>query len=353
MVPGTSRSFDVIVVGGGPAGSATAISCRKYGLSTLILESDPVHRERPGETLHPGVIALFRSLGVDEKVHKAGFLRHPGHVVRWGDRQYFHGYGQDERGEWLGFQATRAEMDGILLQRAAELGAEIARPARAVDLIREGSQLAGVRTASGAYGSSFLVDAGGGAHWLHRRLGLPLWEVSGRLVTRYGWCANEGMDRKHAAPEFTVCGCGWRWRAQVKPGLDAKVALDLENSASGAAAAMRLPGSRDVTWRIARPCAGPGYYLAGDAAFVLDPASSHGVLKALMSGMVIAAAIARNLSGEADDKESQADYCAWMETAFCRDAAALIELYSRFDPAPSWLKSARDAIRYISMNPCS
>jgi len=44
----------------------------------------------------------------------------------------------------------------------------------------------------------------------------------------------------------------------------------------------------DVTWTRVQPAARPGYLLAGDAAFVLDPASSHGLLKAIMSGMAAA-----------------------------------------------------------------
>jgi flavin-dependent dehydrogenase len=44
----------------------------------------------------------------------------------------------------------------------------------------------------------------------------------------------------------------------------------------------------DVTWRIISPAAGPGFFLVGDAVAVLDPASSHGVLKALMTGMMAA-----------------------------------------------------------------
>jgi hypothetical protein len=41
----------------------------------------------------------------------------------------------------------------------------------------------------------------------------------------------------------------------------------------------------DVSSSIANPTAGPGYFLAGDAASIVDPLSSHGILKALMSGM--------------------------------------------------------------------
>jgi flavin-dependent dehydrogenase len=58
----------------------------------------------------------------------------------------------------------------------------------------------------------------------------------------------------------------------------------------------------DVTWRaLVRP-SGIGYYVIGDAAAVLDPACSHGLLKALMSGMLTARCIVQSLQGARECK---------------------------------------------------
>src|SRR4051812_35168753 len=51
--------FDLAVVGGGPAGCAAAIWAAKCGLQTVLMEAREFPRKRPGETLHPGVEALF------------------------------------------------------------------------------------------------------------------------------------------------------------------------------------------------------------------------------------------------------------------------------------------------------
>jgi flavin-dependent dehydrogenase len=341
-----SGSFDVIIVGGGPAGAATAISCSQNGMRALLVEADPLPRQRPGETLHPGVESLFRSLGVDAQVRQAGFVSHDGHSVRCGQQTIFQPYGRDERGPWLGLQAMRSELDSILLAHAADAGAEILRPVRALAPILNGPRVKGVQTTAGDYSAPFLVDASGPGHWLQRKLGLPLLEVSGRLIALYGWDESEEFPGPLDRPEFEYCGCGWRWQAAVKPGLRAWVSLDLNGPGQRVA---KSAGASDVTWRIARPVAGRGYFLAGDAAFVLDPASSHGVLKALMSGILAASCIAR--AAEHGGDQIRSGYCAWMERQFCGDAVALIDRYSQLSPAPSWLESARDAVRYISISP--
>ena len=114
-----AESFDVIVVGGGPAGAAAAISSVNRGLSVCLVERDQFPRDRPGETLHPGVQPLLALLGVEAEVLAAGFLRHPGIWVGWNDKPNFQAFGHDvagflrHPGIWVGWNDTRRTVAGI------------------------------------------------------------------------------------------------------------------------------------------------------------------------------------------------------------------------------------------------
>src|SRR5215208_5974705 len=106
---------DVVVVGGGPAGSAAALWCVRQGLRVVLLEREQFPRHRPGETLPPGVEPVFAQLEVAEAIAAAGFTRHPGTWVSWDGPRRFDAFGFDSGGSWSGFQAPREELDNILL----------------------------------------------------------------------------------------------------------------------------------------------------------------------------------------------------------------------------------------------
>ena len=87
---------------------------------------------------------------------------------------------------------------------------------------------------------------------------------------------------------------------------------------------------------VERP-AGPGYVCVGDAACVLDPAASHGVLKALMSGMMAAHVIAERVAGGASGDQAIRAYTSWLTRLFRADVAALTELYRTHPFPPAWV----------------
>ncbi len=73
----------------------------------------------------------------------------------------------------------------------------------------------------------------------------------------------------------------------------------------------------------------------GDAAVILDPASSHGVLRAVMSGMFCAEIAAAIASGSLSENEALTAYRAWMEQQFDHDCERLRALYRRH-PSPTF-----------------
>ncbi|MCA1684734.1 MAG: FAD-dependent oxidoreductase, partial [Planctomycetia bacterium] len=78
-------------------------------------------------------------------------------------------------------------------------------------------------------------------------------------------------------------------------------------------------------------------FLAGDAAAVLDPASSHGVLRGVMSGMfaahLIEAILLRGLAPEAAARH----YAGWLRDGFVADVGRMRSLYSLLPRPPGWL----------------
>lgn len=159
-----SPNYDVVVIGGGPAGSAASIQCARAGLNVALIERLLFPRNHPGETLHPGIEPLLRQLDVWEEVLAADFPRHVGQWIQWAGQPRFEPFGVDENGLWLGFQAWRADFDAILLERARQVGVQVLQPCRALQAIVNNGRVRGVLTSQGAVRAHFVVDASGDRH---------------------------------------------------------------------------------------------------------------------------------------------------------------------------------------------
>jgi flavin-dependent dehydrogenase len=83
----------------------------------------------------------------------------------------------------------------------------------------------------------------------------------------------------------------------------------------------------DVSWRHVLQQAGPGYFLAGDAGAVLDPASSNGVIRALMTGIGAVRHLLK-IAGDGSEKREIAEYSRWTLDWHKRDQERLSQLYS-------------------------
>ena len=333
----SSSDADVLVVGGGPGGSAAAITCANAGLRVTLLERARFPRPAPGETLHPGVEPIFTRLGVSDAVLRASFLRHEGQWVTWDRPRTFQRFGEDGNGPWRGFQAWRATLDAILLDHARSVGAAILQPCTVHGPVLERSRLVGLVTSEGTVRAPVTIDASGSAQWLARRLGLPTDRLSRQLVAWYGYAA--GASRRDSnAPELVADASGWTWMSPVRRGVHHWTRLSLDDWRPSADwLPMGLRGTRvllaakgaNVTWRIVRPCAGRGFFLVGDAAGVLEPVSSHGVLRALMSGMMAGRSAMAVLEGRQTTASVTRRYHLWLSTWFRYDIVRLREAYAQ------------------------
>lgn len=329
-------SADVIIIGGGPGGTAAAISCAQRGARVVILEGESFPRHRPGETLHPGIEPLLQQLGVAEQVLQAGFLRHEGNWVQWDGERRFVPFGADAGGPWRGFQVWRAEFDAILLERAKSLGVQVRQPCRAERPILKGNRIAGVVTSDGEIHASFVVDATGRKQWLARKMDLQVNTYSPRLIARFGYVEGDCPIRDDA-PAIVADNKGWTWTARVRPQVYQWTRLSFDKEAvepdwlpeefRGLKPLGKMSGA-EMTWRATAQPAGRGYFLVGDAAAVLDPASSHGVLKAIMSGMMAGHLLPQIIQGKQREDHATAGYCKWIRDWFEHDVGELTKLYS-------------------------
>lgn len=133
---------DVLVIGGGPAGSTMAYYLAEAGLDVLILEKDTFPRNHPGESLVPFCYGIFEELGVLDKF-KNTFVRKPG--VRFLNRDAsevttycFKNIIKGE--EHLSFHVWRYEFDHLLLQNAEEKGAKVRQNCKVTGIHQEEDQ---------------------------------------------------------------------------------------------------------------------------------------------------------------------------------------------------------------------
>jgi flavin-dependent dehydrogenase len=336
---------DVVIIGAGPAGAAAAILCAQRGLRVALLEQAVFPRKRPGETLQPGAELLLQQLGVADAVQAAGFLRHTGHWVQWGGARQFSAFGQGATGPERGFQIPRDVLDGLLLCRAIESGVRVVQPCHVLKVIKDQQRVCGVQTRQDDFTAPQVIDASGASSWLSRQLQLRWRRFSPPLIAHYGYAAG-------ASPEDEIfCGIeadplGWYWTAKIDEYLFHWTRLNFfpDNKAQGIPPATfkHLTASgpargADVTWRVCQQAAGDGFFIAGDAAFVLDPAASQGVLKALMSGMMAAHAVIQARSTPWHELSIQQQYQQWLNEWFNRDRRRMCELYRAHPFPPTWL----------------
>src|SRR6516165_7173943 len=143
-------NVDLIVIGGGPAGSTLAALVAKCGHRVLLLEGLQFPRHKIGESLLPSSIHQFAALlGVREKMEQAKFPRKYGGTFRWGAAHDAWGFkfadGGAPSGRDFAYQVERSMFDLILLHNAREKGAVVRENCSVRRLLRdEGGRVVGV-----------------------------------------------------------------------------------------------------------------------------------------------------------------------------------------------------------------
>lgn len=368
----STTDFDVVVIGGGPAGSTTAGFLAQAGLRVAVVEKEHFPRYHIGESLLSATMPIFDALGVMPDIERAGFIKKPGGTFLWGSRSepwsFF--FREDPGGRPHAYHVLRSQFDEILLRHAAKVGA-VVHEGWQVNRV-EFSEHVTVDMASDQGESRTLVchrvvDSSGQAALLGRRDGLRTFDTFFKNLAVFGYY--EGAERLAGELEGNILSAtsrdGWLWFIPLHDGttsigavVDAKAFGS--QAAEGADAlyqrliegcplvAQRLAKARMVSpVRIIRDysyCSdqfyGPGYLLAGDAACFIDPVFSTGVHLACMAGFLASRALVTILEG-GDEVSALKDYDSRYRTAFERYRRFLYFFYDHHADPDSYFWQAR------------
>jgi geranylgeranyl reductase family protein len=324
-----TNNFDVIVMGGGPAGSSVASILAREGRSVVLFEKEQFPRHHIGESLMTDTFWTFQRMGILEKLKQSPFVRK--YSVQFANPQGkesrpFYFFEANHHESAVTWQVTRAVFDQMLIEHAAEQGATVYQKTQVKQVLFEGDRAVGVEAlmADGSlrkFGARVVIDATGQSAMLSNKFRWRLRDPKLKKAVLFSY-----FKGAHREPDLnggatlvlrTQPGSnGWFWYIPLENDITSVgVVADPEYLVKGRGQDLakifneeiekcepcrrRVEGSErvdkiysilDYSYR-SKHNAGPGFILIGDAYGFLDPIYSSGVLLALKMAELAADAI--------------------------------------------------------------
>ncbi|WP_316781424.1 tryptophan 7-halogenase [Streptomyces sasae] len=388
-MPSENEDYDLIVVGGGPAGStaATAVALRRHRV--LLLERETFPRYQIGESLLPATVhGLCRLLGVADEVARAGFTLKRGGTLRWGrdPEPWQFSFAMTPRlpePTATAFQVERSRFDEILLRNAERVGVEVREgsPVRRVlsggdDRVRgvEYTDRDGTRRTAHA---RFVIDASGNTSRIHGRVGgARVYSDFFRNLAVFGYYAG---GRRLPAPNSGNIFCaafdaGWLWYIPLRDDLTSvgaviapehyaavqddphaawqnmiKACPEVDRLLTDVPVATEPPYDqvrvrKDYSYWKASLWS-PGMALVGDAACFVDPVLSSGVHLATYGALLAARAVNSALDGSVPEERGFAEFEARYRREYGVFYEFLIAFYDMERNEDSYFWSAKKITR--------
>ncbi|MEE9337330.1 MAG: NAD(P)/FAD-dependent oxidoreductase [Methylococcaceae bacterium] len=338
------KNCDVLVIGGGPAGSSAATHLAQAGIDVVLLERSTFPRNQVGESLIPHIWKFTDMTGVTEKIEQEGFLAKAGGITVWDDKIHqimFSDFGYKRPG----LHVERDIFDNILLKHAVSCGANIINQVavKKVDFSnKEWPQVfytdkRGNSNNEGTIHCQYIIDASGHSSFLANQFKVRQ-TISSQFnfLSLWGYFKNSrfaGVDRQ-SYPEEALTTVkpvtfvmsfegGWIWhiilRGKTSVGLvipsDRTKGMNKQQKelffkqtcsqlpylSKLLEPAQFIEGSLqyrpDYSYYSNNIC-GENYYCIGDAAAFVDPIFSHGVQNALYNAATATLAIKASLKNK-------------------------------------------------------
>ncbi len=317
-----SPTYDVAIIGGGPAGSTAAITLAGKGRKVVVLEKEKFPRFHIGESLLPYSMSALDRLGIRDRMPPIGVPKHGGEVATaCGQRAvkfYFEdGFRLEQR---QAYQVERSVFDQVLLDRAREVGAEVREQTHVEQMTFTDMEVGlSVRGAAGSetIRAKYLLDCSGRSSVVGQHFDLkvtyPHLQKFSCFAHYEGVQRDDGRDAGHT--RLVRADDHWFWlipiddqrtsvglvmdtaeykRRKLSP--DEMLQWAIEDSVvmrermRAASRVTKVHSAGDYSYRN-RELTGDRWMLAGDAAGFIDPIFSTGVFLAIHSGEACAGAI--------------------------------------------------------------